>query len=156
MAAGNAKKITIGWEEWCELPALGLPAIKAKIDTGARTSALHAYDIVPFKKDGKDYAEFKVHPLQRNEDIERVCVAPLVDTRVVISSNGESETRYVILTEMKFGETVIEAELTLTSRHNMTFRMLLGRQALRQAQFIVDPALSYVLGRKRGVSRLYP
>jgi ribosomal protein S6--L-glutamate ligase len=146
---------TIGWEEWCALPQLGLPAIKAKVDTGAKTSALHAYDIVPFKKDGKQYVEFKVHPLQKNEDIECKCTARLIGTRVVTSSNGERETRYVILTKMKFGTMVFEAELTLTSRHNMTFRMLLGRQALRQAQFIVDPAKSYTLGRKKAVRSLY-
>jgi len=148
-------KTIIGWEEWCALPDLGLPAVKAKIDTGAKTSALHAYDIETFTEDSTDYVRFKIHPLQKNNKLERCCVAPLADYRFVTSSNGEREKRYVIKTRIDFPDTAIEAELTLTSRHNMAFRMLLGREALRKAKFAVDPAKSFLLGKKTGVDEIY-
>ena len=151
----RSPKMIIGWEEWCALPDLGLPAIKAKVDTGAKTSALHAYDIELFTKDKNDFVRFKIHPLQKNQTIERCCVAPLVDYRTVMSSNGEREKRYVIQTQIEFQSRCIMAELTLTSRHNMTFRMLLGRGALRKAKFTVDPAKSFVLGKKKDAEDLY-
>ncbi len=148
-------KTIIGWEEWCTLPDLDLPAIKAKIDTGAKTSALHAYDIERFKENQCDYVRFKIHPLQHNNNLERCCVAPLYDYRGVTSSNGEREKRYVIQTLITFPHTVIQAELTLTSRHNMAFRMLLGREALRKARFAVDPAKSFLLGKVTQAHELY-
>jgi len=148
-------KNIIGWEEWCGLPDLGLPAIKAKIDTGAKTSALHAYDIERFQKDGRDHVRFKIHPLQRNNDLEKICEAPMVDRRGVTSSNGEREKRFVIITRLAFPDKEIEAELTLTSRHNMAFRMLLGREALRKARFTVDPARSYLLGKVQNAEQYY-
>jgi ribosomal protein S6--L-glutamate ligase len=154
MRKANNKTI-IGWEEWCALPELGLPAIKVKVDTGAKTSALHAYDIEPFTEDQADYVRFKIHPLQRNNKLERCCVAPLADWRFVTSSNGEREKRYVIKTAIEFSCRTIQAELTLTSRHNMAFRMLLGREALRKAKFTVDPAKSYLLGKKTNAAKLY-
>ena len=135
-------KTVIGWEEWCAMPALGLPAIKAKIDTGAKTSALHAYDMKTFRKDGASFVSFKVHPLQRNDRLSMECVAPLKDKRTVISSNGEMERRYVIETSLQINGIVFDTEITLTSRHKMTFRMLLGREALRKGRMIVDPARS--------------
>ena len=150
-------KIVIGWEEWCVMPDLGLPLVKAKIDTGAKTSALHAYDIKIFTKDGEKFVRFKVHPMQGNNKIEKICEARLVDKRGVISSNGEREKRYVIETALEFGNKTIHAELTLTSRHKMAFRMLLGREALRKARFTVDPSKSFLLGKhkKAEVSALY-
>lgn len=148
-------KMLIGWEEWCALPNLGLPAIKAKIDTGAKTSALHAYDIEPFKEDGGEFVRFKIHPLQKNDELEKICVAPLADYRYVISSNGEREKRFVIATELEFPDKRILAELTLTSRHKMAFRMLLGREALRKAKYAVDPSKSFLLGKKKNVIELY-
>lgn len=148
-------KIMIGWEEWCAFPELNLPAIKAKVDTGAKTSALHAYDIEPFTEDGVDYVRFKIHPLQGNKQLERICVAPLIDRRGVISSNGRREKRYVIKTPLSFGITKIDAEITLTTRHNMRFRMLLGREAIRKARFTVDPSKSFVLGRQHNAKGLY-
>lgn len=148
-------KVMIGWEEWCAMPDLGLPAIKAKIDTGAKTSALHAYDIEVFKENGADFVRFKIHPLQKNSKLERCCIAPMVDHRNVTSSNGEREKRYVIKTKIEFSNTTIQAELTLTSRHNMAFRMLLGREALRKAKFAVDPAKSFLLGKKKEARNLY-
>ena len=151
----RSPKTIIGWEEWCALPELGLPAVKVKIDTGAKTSALHAYDIELFTEEKNDYVRFKIHPLQRNNTLERCCVAPLVDYRYVMSSNGEREKRYVIQTQIDFPSVCILAELTLTSRHNMAFRMLLGREALRKAKFTVDPAKSFILGKQTDAEALY-
>ena len=148
-------KTLIGWEEWCALPELGLPCIKAKVDTGAKTSALHAYDIKAFKKDGVSWVRFKVHPLQRNQKNVVECVSPLKDLRTVISSNGEKEKRYVIETKMIINDTKLVTELTLTSRHKMAFRMLLGREALRRARFIVDPAKSHITGKIKDPQLLY-
>lgn len=148
------KKI-IGWQEWCSLPALNLPAIKAKIDTGAKTSALHAYDIETFVEDGEKHVRFKVHPLQKNHKLERICSAKVLDQRVITSSNGERESRYVIQTELLLNDTTINAEITLTSRHSMAFRMLLGRDALRKANFIVDPTKSYLLGKQLNAGKYY-
>lgn len=148
-------KTMIGWEEWCGFPDLGLPAIKAKVDTGAKTSALHAYDIEPFEREGTAFVRFKIHPLQKNKMLEVQCEAPVADFRGVTSSNGERDRRYVIKTPMVLGEKVVDAEVTLTSRHKMTFRMLLGRDAIKQAKFVVDPAKSYLLGKKSDVEQLY-
>ena len=131
------------------IAGFGLPAIKVKVDTGAKTSALHAYDIEPFTEGKTDYVRFKIHPLQRNNKLERCCVAPLADHRNVMSSNGEREKRYVIKTQIEFPPVCIMAELTLTSRHNMAFRMLLGREALRKARFAVDPGKSFLLGKRK-------
>lgn len=150
-------KLVIGWEEWCALPDLGLPAIKVKVDTGAKTSALHAYDVEVFQQGGRDYVRFKIHPLQKNNALERCCTAPLIGYRFVTSSNGEREKRYVIQTRIQFPERSVKAELTLTSRHNMAFRMLLGREALRKAHFTVDPSQSFLLGKqaRASVKKLY-
>lgn len=148
-------KTVIGWEEWCALPGLGLPAIKAKIDTGAKTSALHAYDMKTFRKDGASFVSFKVHPLQRNQKLAVECVAPLKDKRTVISSNGEQEKRYVIEALLQLNNSSFTTEITLTSRHKMAFRMLLGREALRRGRMIVDPARSHVLGKRKDAGKLY-
>ena len=148
-------KILIGWEEWCAFPALRLPAIKAKVDTGAKTSAIHAYDIEPFAQNGVEYVRFKVHPLQNNKTLEVQCSAPLSDYRNVTSSNGEREKRYVIKTPLVLDDKTIEAEVTLTSRHKMTFRMLLGRDAIVKAKLAVDPAKSFLLGKIKDADTLY-
>jgi hypothetical protein len=149
------QKNLIGWKEWCTFPDLNLPAVKAKIDTGARTSALHAYDMEPFVKDGKEFLKFKVHPLQISEDIERECIAPLIDRRAVISSNGHYETRYVIRTKINLGDKSFTSDITLTTRFNMRFRMLLGRSALIAGNFTVDPSIEYVQGKKTHTRKLY-
>ncbi len=149
------KKTLIGWEEWCALPNLGLPAVKAKIDTGAKTSALHAENIKIFTKDGQDFVRFDIPPLKKKEDLVVTCEAPLVDRRAVTSSNGEREKRYVINTQVEFADKVFNAEITLTSRHKMAFRMLMGRDALRKARIAVDPAKSFLLGKPPGVVKLY-
>ena len=145
----------IGWEEWCAFPALGLPAIRAKVDTGAKTSCIHAYDIKPFTKDGGRYVRFKIHPLQRNKKLVRICEAPISDFRNVTSSNGERDKRYVIKTPLVIGTKTIEAEVTLASRHSMTFRMLLGRDAIRKAKMVVNPAKACLLGKIDDPLNLY-
>lgn len=148
-------KILIGWEEWCAFPELKLPAIKAKVDTGAKTSAIHAYDIEPFTQDGVKHVRFKIHPLQKNKTLKVQCSAVLSDYRNVTSSNGEREKRYVIKTPLVLGDKTIEAEVTLASRHKMTFRMLLGRDAIVKAKLTVDPAKSFLLGKIKDADTLY-
>lgn len=145
-------KIIIGWREWLTLPDLGIQAIKAKIDTGARTSALHTFGLEPFEKDGMLKVKFGIHPLQRRKDIEVNCVADVIDRRRVTSSVGQSEMRYVIRTTVALGEFKWPIELTLTNRRSMRFRMLLGRAAI-SGLLLVDPAKSYLTGRR--LSKLY-
>jgi len=141
------EKITLGWREWVALPELGLPAIKAKVDTGARTSTLHAFEVRSFEEDGKRRVEFKMHPNQRDLETEIVCVADVVDERVVTDSGGHKEQRLVIATTLSIGSYTWPIEATLTSRDKMLFRMLLGRTAIKgMAQ--VDPSKSYVVGKK--------
>ena len=147
------KKMVIGWREWLALPDLGIQAIKAKVDTGARTSALHTFGLEPFEKDGTLKVKFTVHPLQRRNDIEVCCVADVVDRRRVTSSDGQSEKRYVIQTIVALGEVRWPIELSLTNRKSMRFRMLLGRAAVT-GPLLVDPAKSYLTGRK--LSKIYP
>jgi ribosomal protein S6--L-glutamate ligase len=148
-------KTLIGKSEWCALPDLGLPAVKARVDTGARTSALHAFDIRVIKKGEHRFVRFKINPLQNNSDLVCDCEAPLIQKRDVISSNGEREKRCVIRTTLVFSGVTFPAEITLTSRHKMQFRMLLGREALKKARFIVDPSKSLLLGRMTDVIKLY-
>ena len=121
---------TVGWEEWLSLQSLGLPALKAKTDTGARTSALHAFNIQPFGSEQNPKVRFGVHPIPERPDIAIFCSAPVVDQREVTSSNGVSELRYVIKTPVTMGDRTWDIEITLTNRENMSYRMLLGRTAL--------------------------
>lgn len=137
-------KCIIGWREWCALPGFALPGVLAKIDTGAKTSALHAFDIRPSSRGG-DWLQFSVHPVQRRKHPIFVCEAQCVDMRSITSSNGKSEERPVIKTDLVIGERKFLTEITLTNRDEMGFRMLIGRQTLNH-RFIVDPALSYCCG----------
>ncbi|MFL9843492.1 30S ribosomal protein S6--L-glutamate ligase [Flavobacterium rhizosphaerae] len=139
-------KIVIGSEEWCSFPQLSIPAIKARVDSGAKTSALHAVNISPFTQNGEDWVKFDVNPIQNNTRAIINCRAPLVDKRVVKSSSGYREQRYVIKTEIQVGEAKWEIEVTLTNRDSMGFRMLLGREAM-SGRLLVDPEKKYVLGQ---------
>jgi len=140
--------LTFGWREWVSLPELGIARIKAKVDTGARTSALHAFALRTLSVDGRERVEFKMHPLQKNTETVVTCTADVVDRRVVSDSGGHKEERFVIATLLEIGDHAWPIEVTLTSRDDMLFRMLLGRTALEhRAQ--VDPSRSYVTGRKK-------
>lgn len=143
------EKLTFGWEEWISLPDLGLPAIKAKVDTGARTSALHAHDIEVFGPAKNPKVRFNIHPIAGRDDVSITCSAPLVDRREVTSSNGETEQRFVIATTLSVADEKWPIEITLTNRGSMSSRMLLGRQALNDHISIsptekrLQPDLSY-------------
>lgn len=155
-------KFILGWEEWVALPDLGLPAIRAKIDTGARTSALHAALIEPFGTRERPMVRFVVHPRRGRTEPEIVCTAPIADKREVTSSNGESETRYVIVTTLSVGGKSWPIEVTLTNRETMSARMLIGRQAIRADMFVDatgsfrQPKLSYKLYGKRRREQVAP
>lgn len=139
-----SKDNVLGWREWVELPDLGLSHIKAKVDTGARSSCLHAFELELFQRDGADWVRFKVHPEQGNEQKVVECEAKILDRRSVRDSGGHSEERVVILTTLQVGEWADKIEMTLTSRDNMRFRMLMGRTSISKAGFVVDPSHSYV------------
>ena len=141
----NSDKIIVGCEEWCSFPQINIPAIKARVDSGAKTSALHAINIKTFKKEGTSWVGFDVHPLQNDGKTTIHCEAPVYDKRRVKSSSGSSELRYVIKTVLAIAEDTWEVEVTLTNRDNMGYRMLLGRQAM-SGKMIVDPESSYLLG----------
>ncbi len=136
----------IGWREWLALPSLGIPAVKAKIDTGARTSALHVVDLLTFERQGRAWIGFTLHPVRRRPEITIACTAEVIDQRMVRDSGGHSEQRYVIRTPLRLGERLWPIELTLTNREDMLFRMLLGRTAM--SGLLVDPHLSYCHGRR--------
>ncbi len=140
------KKSRIGWREWVGFPDFGIDRIKAKIDTGARTSVIHAFRIRKISGATGPQVEFYLHPVQHRRNPELRCVADLVDERVIKSSNGETETRCVIRTAMRLGGDIWPIELTLSNRDQMGFRLLVGRSAIRK-RCIVDPGSSYLFGR---------
>lgn len=140
------RRARIGWREWVALPDLGVVRIKAKIDTGARSSALHAFAVERVKRRGKDLVRFAIHPLQRSSRREVVAEAEMIDERIVRSSNGVHALRPVIITHLELLGDAWPIELTLASRDEMGFRMLLGRQAMR-GRFLIDPGRSYMAGK---------
>jgi hypothetical protein len=140
---------SIGWREWVGLPDLGDAVTKAKVDTGARSSALHAFDLHRFRRNGTEWVRFDLHPLQRKTLPSLTVEAMVADERRVTSSTGKSQLRPVIVTSIELGDQRWPIELTLTRRDEMGFRMLLGRQAIR-GRYVVDPGRSYLQSPKRG------
>ncbi|MDN3638251.1 RimK/LysX family protein [Simiduia curdlanivorans] len=132
----------IGWREWVSLPELGVKSLKVKVDTGARTSALHTFSLNYFNKDGEEWVRIGLHPRQKSDE-EYFTDAKILDKRIVRDSGGHEELRPVIETLITLGKHSFRAELTLTSRDNMKFRMLLGRKAL-EGRFLVDSKGSYL------------
>lgn len=136
-------KLLIGRSEWCGLPDLKIKKIKAKIDTGAKTSAIHAFNMRIVKKSNKKLIYFDVYPLQRNQTKLVHCHAPLIDTRKVMSSSGHKENRYVILTTLNIGDQSWAIEVTLSNRDPLQYRMILGREALSN-RVLIDPSVTYL------------
>jgi len=142
------EKIIVGWREWVALPALKVERIKVKVDTGARTSSLHAFDVERFRRRGRSMVRFSIHPMQRSHDGAVRATAELIDRRRVRSSSGATEMRLVIGTELRIGEGHWPIELNLTERDVMGFRMLLGREAIR-SRCLVEPGRSFLSTKKR-------
>jgi hypothetical protein len=145
--SSGTQPLTVGWREWLALPELGVPAIKAKVDTGARSSCLHVLDMETFEKDGAEWVRFVVQPLRRRPDISFQCVAPVIDRRRVTDSGGHSQSRVFIETEISLGGRRWRCELNLTRRDNMLFPMLLGRTALAGAA-VIEPGKSFSQGKQ--------
>ncbi|MBT5828130.1 MAG: 30S ribosomal protein S6--L-glutamate ligase [Alphaproteobacteria bacterium] len=141
------EQIIIGKEEWLGLPLLGLPVIKARIDSGAKTSSLHALNITPYEEDSKKYVVFDVQPVRGNRNIVKRCKAELIGRRLVKSSSGEAENRFVIKTNLLLGKDTFEIEVTLTNRDSMDYRMLLGREAMHD-KILINPNKSFYQGEK--------
>lgn len=141
----DEEKKIIGCEEWIKFDDLGIPLIKARVDSGAKTSSLHAYNIQPYKEGGKDYVRFTVHPIQHSKRVSIKCKAPLLDRRIVKSSSGTAEKRYVIRTKISLAGHTWEADVNLTNRDSMGYRMLLGRESMK-GKLIVDPEKHFIMG----------
>ncbi len=140
-------KLEVGWREWVSLPDLGVTGIKAKIDTGARTSALHAHQVRTFRRKGQRWVRFRIWPLQGTKTLELACEAPVVEKRVVTDSGGHRELRFVIQTRLAVGNLEYPIEMTITRRDTMLFRMLLGRTAMK-GRITVNPGRSYLTGKQ--------
>lgn len=149
----NLKEITptMGWREWVSFPKLEVQSVKAKIDTGARTSSLHAYNLKYFSRFGHEYVKFTVKPIQKDDSVAIVTSARLVERRKVKDSGGKVTLRPVIITPIRMGKYIWDIELTLINRDEMGFRMLLGRQAVRN-RFLINPGKSFLIGKKKNQS----
>lgn len=150
--SGTDHSSTAGWREWVALPEVGVPWIKAKLDTGARTSALHAYDLTQETRDGQDWVRFGIRPWQASDEDEVQVECPVLDRRTVRSSSGHSEERVTVRMRVRLLDREIEVDVTLTARDEMGFRMLIGREALAQG-FLVDASRSYAGGRPKRATR---
>lgn len=149
----TTERTAAGWREWVGLPGCGVEWIKAKLDTGARTSAIHAFGIAEFERDGEAWVRYSIHPWQESVEDATTVESRIHDRRLVRSSSGHQSERYVVLMDISIHGRTITAEMTLTSRDQMGFRLLIGREALRRG-FVVDSARSYLGGRpERAVRR---
>jgi hypothetical protein len=137
----SAEPLTIGWREWLALPELGIGTIKAKLDTGARTSSLSVVAAEPFERDGRLHVRFSVRPRRRGGRTV-ACEAPVVDRRPVTDSGGHTRERWFIRTGIVLAGRHFETDINLTDRRAMLFPLLLGRSALG-GRFRIDPTLSY-------------
>lgn len=137
----------IGWREWISFPEFGIDRIKAKVDTGARTSALHAFALKVLSENGKLRIQFDIHPIQHNNSVTKTCIADVIDKRLVSDSGGHVEERYVINTPITIAGVTWNIDITLTERENMLFRMLLGRSAIRK-RFVINPGKSFLMSGK--------
>jgi hypothetical protein len=146
------QKMVIGWREWVQLPDLGVSEMKAKVDTGADNSSLHAFNLERFERDGMEYVRFEIHPKQRSRKPSINCEAPLAMEKKVKNPGGRTELRPVIRTRVVVAGEELEALINLTSRDEMGFRMLLGRRAVRN-RFVIDPGRSYLGPRPSRESR---
>jgi hypothetical protein len=143
---------TAGWREWVGLDGLGVNRIKAKLDTGARTSAIHAFDVESFSRDGERWVRFSIHPLQKNDNVAIACEERVADIRTVSNPGSRRERRYIIRTELSVGGESWPIDLSLTNRDEMGFRMLIGRTAM-SGKLLVDPDHSYRVGKARRKKR---
>ncbi len=146
MSRSTHSNTLTGWREWVSLPDLGVDWIKAKIDTGARTSSLHAFDIQEFERDGEAWVRFRVKPWQDSQEDAVIVESPIHDRRAVRSSSGHAQERLVVQLMIRLVDREVMAEVTLSNRDEMGFRMLIGREALRRG-YVVDPARSFLGGR---------
>ncbi len=143
--SAQGEKMVVGSQEWCAFPGLAIPGIKARVDSGAKTSSIHASNIQQFKRDGEPWVSFEVYPLQNNRKAVVRCECPVVDKRRVKSSSGISQTRFVVRADLRLGGQVWSVELTLANRDSMGYRMLLGREAMN-SRILVDPSANFLQG----------
>lgn len=151
----NMKKTNlpvIGWREWVGLPDLGVRSIKVKVDTGARSSSLHVFDLENFERDGEKWVRFCIHPVQRRSEQSVDAEAKVLEYRSVRSSSGKATMRPVIVTSVSLLGITWPVELTLANRDEMSFRMLLGREAFR-GRFVVDAGSSFFGGKPKPMKK---
>ena len=148
----DAPRTIVGWREWVALPQAGVDWVKAKVDTGARSSSIHAFDLEAYDVDGQEWVRFSIHPWQRSDEDVAELSLPVLDRREVRSSNGQVEQRYAVAMEVTLAARTITTVMTLSNRDEMGFRMLIGREALERG-FLVDSSRSYVGGKPRRAVR---
>lgn len=151
-AHGAPEPTVVGWREWVGLPQADVPWVKAKIDTGARSSSIHAFDLEALERDGEPWVRFSIHPWQRSDDDHVELTLPVLDVREVRSSNGQVEQRYAVALDVTLAGRTITTVMTLSNRDEMGFRMLIGREALERG-FLVDSSRSYAGGKPRRAVR---